>query len=62
MAQDSQKMMKPREFAKEFRIGANTVYELIRTNTLPHLKIGRNVLIPRAAAEKWIEAQIIQGS
>lgn len=57
MSMDGQKMLKPREFATEFRIGTNKVYELLKSGVLPHLKIGRIILIPRKAAEAWIEEQ-----
>jgi len=37
------------EAARALGVGRNTVYELIRTGQLPHIKLGRRLLISRAA-------------
>lgn len=35
-------------------IGRNTCYELIRQRRIPHVRLGRRVLIPRWGLEQWI--------
>lgn len=61
MTTERPKHMKPIEWADDNRIGRSTVYKWIKTNQLPHLKVGRNVLIPTKQAEEWLERQIRGG-
>lgn len=42
--------------AKRLGIGRNSAYEAIKRGELPHLKVGRRVLIPVAALERWLAA------
>ena len=37
------------EAAKAFRISRGTAYEAVRTNEIPHVRIGRTIRVPRAA-------------
>ena len=34
--------------------GRGTIYEAIRCGTLPHVRVGRLVRVPRAGLQKWI--------
>lgn len=43
------------EMAEYLSIGRNKAYELVRTNTIPALKIGRQIRIPIKLLNKWIE-------
>ena len=43
------------ECAKYLGIGRSTAYELARTGRLPVLKLGRRLLIPKAALERLLE-------
>ncbi len=45
------------EMAKVLRIGRGSAYELVRTNTVPHVRVGRLVRIPRDGLVTWMEAQ-----
>lgn len=45
------------EAARELGVGKNTAYDLIRANRLPHLRIGRNIRIPRQALESWLQQE-----
>jgi excisionase family DNA binding protein len=38
-------------------IGRDALYRLVQDGQIPHLKIGRRVLIPRAALEKWLNEE-----
>jgi excisionase family DNA binding protein len=51
-------MMSVREAAAYLGISANMVYDLIRLGQLPHVRIGRRVLIPRQALDNWWAAQV----
>lgn len=35
-------------------VGRNYAYELCRTNRLPHIKLGRRIVIPKAALDKLL--------
>ena len=39
------------------RISRNMAYELIRQNALPHIRLGRRILVPRHGLERWIACQ-----
>lgn len=43
------------EMAEYLNIGKNKAYELVKTNTIPALKIGRQIRIPIKLLDKWIE-------
>jgi len=49
------------EVAKVLRLGRNTVYECVRTGALPSIKIGRRLLIPKAALLRLLESQALRG-
>jgi excisionase family DNA binding protein len=43
------------EMAKLLGIGRTSAYEAVRTGQIPTLKIGKRVLVPRAALERLLE-------
>lgn len=43
------------EAALRLRISTGLAYELIRQERLPHVHLGRRVLVPSAALEAWLE-------
>ena len=45
------------EAARILRISRNLAYELVRQNVLPHIRLGRRILVPRRALQSWIERQ-----
>lgn len=47
-------VLTPREVAHELRLGRNSVYEAIRNGTIPSVRIGRRLLIPRAALDRLL--------
>ena len=42
------------EAARLLRISRNLCYELIAQGRLPHLRLGRRILVPRYGLEQWI--------
>lgn len=48
-------VLTPMETAKLLRIGRGTVYEQIRSGRIAHLRLGRRILVPRAALLKMLE-------
>ena len=48
-------VLTPVEAAKLLRIGRGAVYDQIRLGLIPHIHIGRKILIPTAALLKMLE-------
>ena len=46
-----------REAGKLLRVSRNRCYELIRQGRIPHLRLGRRILIPRHGLETWINEE-----
>jgi excisionase family DNA binding protein len=42
------------EAAKKLGIGRNSCYEAARTGQLPSIRIGKRILVPRAALERLL--------
>lgn len=42
------------EAAKLLRIGRNVAYEAVRSGQLPSARIGRRILVPRVALDRWL--------
>ena len=42
------------EAARLLRISRNLCYELIAQKQLPHIRLGRRILLPRHGLEQWI--------
>jgi excisionase family DNA binding protein len=42
------------EAARLLRISRNLCYELIAQKQLPHIRLGRRILVPRHGLEQWI--------
>ncbi len=50
------------EAARFLRIGSTSMYELCRTNSIPHVRLGRLIRIPRAALLEWLgQSETAQG-
>ena len=43
------------EAARYARVGQAAIYNGIHAGTIPHIKFGRNILIPKAAFIRWLE-------
>jgi excisionase family DNA binding protein len=56
MSDSDSLVLTPTETAKLLRIGRGTVYEQIRLGVIPSIKMGRKILIPRAALMRMLEA------
>jgi excisionase family DNA binding protein len=48
-------LLRPDEVARALSLGRSTIYELMHTDELPVIHIGRAARIPRRAVEAWIE-------
>lgn len=47
------------EAREVLRIGRNVMYELIKNQDVPHIKIGKQIRIPSDEFMKWIKSQTI---
>jgi len=45
------------EMSKRLGIGRGQAYELVRREDFPKINLGRRILIPVAALERWLEEQ-----
>jgi len=52
-------LMTVRETAVELRLNIFSVYRLIESRRLPHIRIGRKVLVDRTKLERWIERRAV---
>lgn len=50
------------ECAKLLRISRGSAYQACLTNEIPHIKIGRRILIPRRSIEKMLEGNSQAGT
>lgn len=57
MPVDSSFLLTVPEAARLLRISRNLAYELIHQNALPHVRLGRRILIPRRGLESWVERE-----
>lgn len=55
-------VLTPIETAKLLRIGRGMVYEQLRIGAIPSIRIGRRILVPRAALMKMLERAKVDGS
>ena len=44
--------------AKLLNIGRGLCYQLVRENRLPHLRLGRRLLISSQALEHWVQQEV----
>lgn len=42
-------------------LGETTFRELIRCGEIPHIRVGRRVLVPRTALQSWLDLRTIAG-
>jgi excisionase family DNA binding protein len=51
----------PNEISKLLHLNRNSIYKAIHEGTIPHLRIGKRILIPRHALEKMLAAPAENG-
>jgi excisionase family DNA binding protein len=54
-SRDAQHVLTVDEAAVLLRVSRNTAYEAVKRGEIPAVKIGRRLLIPRAALERLLE-------
>ena len=50
-------VLTPNEVRKLLKCSRGTIYEEIRKGTIPSIRLGRKILIPRHALMKWLEQE-----
>lgn len=50
-------MLTPADLQREWDIGRNTVYTLVNREDFPKIRLGRKILIPRDALNRWLDKQ-----
>ena len=46
------------EFAHAVGIGRNLAYDSVKSGEVPHIRVGRRILIPRVAVERWLSQAV----
>ena len=46
------------EFAAAVGIGRNLAYDSVRSGAVPHIRVGRRILIPRVAVDRWLSQAV----
>jgi excisionase family DNA binding protein len=54
---DSSFLLTVPEAARLLRIWRNLTYELIHQKALPHVRLGRRILVPQQRLESWVEEE-----
>ena len=49
-----------RETLEALRIGRNTLFKLIKSRALPHVRIGKKIFFKRADLDRFIEKQTVK--
>ena len=44
------------EAAEQIGISRNAAYDAVRNGEIPHLRVGRRIVIPKTAFERWLGA------
>jgi excisionase family DNA binding protein len=44
------------DLARRLGIGIESMYGAIKRNEVPHLKIGRRIILPKAAIQEWLKS------
>ena len=55
-------MLTPAMLQQEWGVGKNTVYALVNREDFPKIRLGRKILIPRDALNRWLERQTEQAA
>jgi excisionase family DNA binding protein len=50
-------LMSLKEAAQALSLSERTIWTLVHTGELPHVRVGRRLLFSRAALQSWIERQ-----
>ena len=53
--------MRADEVLRLIPIGRNTLYEWVRQNIIPHIRVGRVILFPREAIREWLKNRCKEG-
>lgn len=56
------KTLTVRELSEVLNIGRSTAYEALRSGQIPSVKIGRRLLIPIAALDRFLDAETSAGA
>jgi len=51
-----------KEAAEILGIGSSKMYELVRNNQVPNIKLGKRVVLPKAKFLTWVENAAVGGN
>jgi len=53
---ESRTIITIKEMSAILGIGRNTAYEAVKKGEIPSVKVGRRILVPSKALDKWLES------
>jgi len=53
---ESRTIITIKEMSTILGIGRNTAYEAVKKGEIPSVKVGRRILVPSKALDKWLES------
>jgi excisionase family DNA binding protein len=62
IAQNSNILMKPREVASALQVSRSQVYKLLNDGSLPSIRVGHSLRIPRQALLDWVASHTVGGT
>ncbi len=45
------------EAAEMLGLGRQQAYQAVRENVIPHIRIGRRIIIPKVAFDRWLDQE-----
>lgn len=51
-----------RETANYLGMAENTLLKLLNNGTIPHIRAGRRILVPKQALDEWLKKTACEGS
>lgn len=54
----SEKMLTAKDIQQLLGCGRNKVYQILNTNTLPKIKIGKQYYVPQSEYNKWVNRNL----
>lgn len=55
MIPEKKKMIRVKQFCNEYQVGRTKAYQMIASGSIPHIRIGKTILIPVDALDRKIE-------
>jgi excisionase family DNA binding protein len=55
-------LLRPMEAAESIAVSKSKIYELLASGSIPSVRIGKSIRIPREELKKWVDSQLTQAT